>query len=213
MTENVVQNYGWDTARGPQSCGYIAPEVLRILRTLHVARVLDLGSGNGALCEQLSRAGFQTAGVEYDKEGVDVAKASHPNIRFYNYGVQDDPDKLMQLEGRFDAVVSTEVIEHLFSPHLLPAYAKGVLKQGGYLIITTPYHGYWKNLALALFGKWDKHLTVLWHGGHIKFWSRNTLSLLLQESGFEVVAFSGVGRLPYLWKSMVLVARKNGHAD
>jgi hypothetical protein len=54
---------------------------------------------------------------------------------------------------------------------------------------------------------------VLWHGGHIKFWSRNTLSLLLQESGFEVVAFSGVGRFPYLWKSMVLVARKNGHAD
>jgi 2-polyprenyl-3-methyl-5-hydroxy-6-metoxy-1,4-benzoquinol methylase len=110
--------------------------------------------------------------------------------------------------GRLDAVVSTEVIEHLFSPHLLPIYAFKVLNSKGYIILTTPYHGYLKNLLLSLFGKWDKHHTPLWHGGHIKFWSRATLTQLLSENGFKVIGFSGVGRVPYLWKSMVIVAQK-----
>jgi len=47
-------------------------------------------------------------------------------------------------------------------------------------------------------------------GGHIKFWSRKTITQLLSENGFEVTEFSGVGRFPYLWKSMVIVAIKKG---
>jgi hypothetical protein len=47
----------------------------------------------------------------------------------------------------------------------------------------------------------------LWDGGHIKFWSKKTLSELLKREGFEVIDFHGVGRLPYLWKSMVLIAK------
>jgi len=31
---------------------------------------------------------------------------------------------------------------------------------------------------------------------------------LLAQNGFEVITFSGVGRLPFLWKCMILVARK-----
>lgn len=208
MSENVVQDYGWNTAEGPNSCNYITPRIMEVLKQLKVRRVLDLGSGNGALCGQLAANGYDVVGVEYDLGGVMVAKKSNPTIPFYNFGVQDDPAGLMKNESRFDAVVSTEVIEHLFSPHLLPLFAAGTLDKGGYLILTTPYHGYLKNLVLALLDGWDTHLTPLWHGGHIKFWSRKTLTRLLSENGFEVVGFSGVGRLPYLWKSMVLVARK-----
>ena len=208
MAENIVDDYGWSSDQGPQSCEYIAPCILNLLRQLNVKRVLDLGAGNGALCAQVKLLGYDVVGVEYDKAGVALARTSHPEIPFYNFGVQDNPADLLEQEQAFDVVVSTEVIEHLFSPHLLPIYARGVLKQEGYLIITTPYHGYLKNLALAFFGKWDHHHTVLWHGGHIKFWSRATITQLLMENGFQVVGFSGVGRMPYLWKSMVLVAQK-----
>lgn len=209
MTDNVVENFGWESAEGPESCGIITPKVLSLLGGLGgVTRILDLGAGNGKLCSDLARAGYSVVGMEYDRQGVAIAKSNYPGISFYNYGVQDDPQRLMSNETRFDAVLSTEVIEHLFSPHLLPQYAAAVLKEGGYLLITTPYHGYLKNLALSIFDKWDFHHTALRHGGHIKFWSRATLTELLSQNGFRVIAFSGAGRFPYLWKSMVLLAQK-----
>jgi len=208
MSENIVEDYGWSSSKVPQSCDYITPTVLGLLKGLNVKRILDIGSGNGHLCSSIASEGYDVVGVEYDKIGVDIASKMYPQISFLNYGVQDDPDLLIQRVGTFDTIVSTEVIEHLFSPHLLPKYAYRTLNTAGYIILTTPYHGYLKNLALSIFGKWDKHHTSLWHGGHIKFWSRATLSQLLSDNGFKVTHFSGVGRVPYLWKSMIIVAQK-----
>lgn len=205
---NAVDNYGWTSSSGPESCGYITPQVLQLLGRLGIKRVCDLGSGNGALVATMQKFGYYAAGVEYDQQGVALAQKNNPGVNFYNLGVQDDPAVVLATEGQsFDAVVSTEVVEHLFSPHLLPMFAHQLLRGGGYLIISTPYHGYLKNLALSVFNMWDKHHTPLWHGGHIKFWSRNTLTQLLEENGFQVVAFHGAGRLPWLWKSMILVAK------
>jgi 2-polyprenyl-6-hydroxyphenyl methylase/3-demethylubiquinone-9 3-methyltransferase len=107
-------------------------------------------------------------------------------------------------EAPFDIVVSTEVVEHLYAPK---AYIKGcfsALKPGGRIICTTPYHGYLKNLTLSLMGKWDDHANPLWDGGHIKLWSRNTLGRLLSLGGFQNIQFTGAGRLPWLWMTMVM---------
>jgi 2-polyprenyl-3-methyl-5-hydroxy-6-metoxy-1,4-benzoquinol methylase len=207
MSENVVDDYGWQSPE-PESCGYITPEVIRILNSLNVKRVCDIGAGNGALVGMLSSIGYEAAGIEYDKNGVAIAKKNYPSVNFYNLGVQDDPAPVLQSEAAlFDAVVSTEVVEHLFSPHLLPVFAGKLLRKQGYLVVSTPYHGYLKNIALAIFNKWDSHHAPLWHGGHIKFWSRKTLTRLLEENGFKVIEFRGAGRLPWLWKSMILVAQ------
>lgn len=200
--------YGWATCDGPHSCDYLAPAVMNILKAhQEVKTVCDLGSGNGALIAHLLRGGYLPSGVDYDAEGVELSKSQYPGVRFFNLGVQDDPALVVSEIGEVDAVVSTEVIEHLYSPHLLPKFAHALLKPKGLLIVSTPYHGYLKNLALSLVGKWDFHHTALWHGGHIKFWSRSTLANLLTSNGFNVIGFYGVGRVPYLWKSMVLVAR------
>ena len=135
---NLVEKYGWNSDASPQSCGYLAPAVLKQIKALGVSSVLDLGSGNGVLCDFLAKAGFSMVGVEYDQEGVNVAKERYPSIPFYCLGVQDEPETVVAEQGHFDAVVSTEVIEHLFSPHLLPKFAKKVIRPGGYLIVTTP---------------------------------------------------------------------------
>jgi 2-polyprenyl-3-methyl-5-hydroxy-6-metoxy-1,4-benzoquinol methylase len=207
---NSVKDYGWRSAERAQHTRYNTPKILELLRTLKVKRLLDLGSGNGSLCRDLSRLGFETVGVEYDSKGVEIARQHFLGITFYKQGVQDDPLEVLAKENgkKFDAVISSEVIEHLYSPHLLPLYAKAVLREGGFLIVTTPYHGYLKNLALSIANKWDFHHTPLLHGGHIKFWSRRTLTKLLSENGFNVIGFYGTGRLPYLWKSFILVAQK-----
>lgn len=208
---NTVKDYGWESPGRSHHTEYTTPTILDLLKKFKVRRVLDLGSGNGSLCYDMSLLGFETVGVEYDSKGVEIARQSYPGTTFYNQGVQDDPLEMLEQENgkRFDAVVSSEVIEHLFSPHLLPIYAKAVLKDGGYLFITTPYHGYLKNLALSIANKWDFHHSPLWHGGHIKFWSRSTLTTLLSENGFDVIGFHGLGRLPYIWKGFLMVAQKS----
>ena len=72
----------------------------------------------------------------------------------------------------------------------------------------TPYHGYVKNLVIAALGPFDAHVNPLWDGGHIKFFSPRTLSALVAGSGFAEIEFAYFGRAPWLWKSMVCVARK-----
>lgn len=205
--DNGTDDYGWQGTAAPSSASYIDPCILRLVKANQGRKVLDLGSGNGALCASLARAGLEPTGLEADRKGYEISCASHPGIRFHNMSIYDDPAPLINAAGLFDVVVSTEVIEHLYSPHRLPEFARSCLNKDGLLILSTPYHGYLKNLALSLFNKWDDHLTPLWHGGHIKFWSRGTLTRLLEDAGFQVVGFHGVGRVPWLWKSMILTAR------
>ena len=103
-------------------------------------------------------------------------------------------------------MIAAEVIEHLFFPKQLVINAKKYLKPNGSLILTTPYHGYIKNIILALSGKMDQHFTALWDGGHIKFFSVATMTNLLQLEGYTDIKFQFAGRLPYLWKSMLCCA-------
>lgn len=102
-----------------------------------------------------------------------------------------------------------EVIEHLYRPRAFVSFIRNILETngGGQFIVTTPYHGYLKNLTIAAANKMDHHLSALWEGGHIKFWSRRTLGILLRDAGFDRLTFIGVGRIPYLWRHMVFNAR------
>jgi 2-polyprenyl-6-hydroxyphenyl methylase/3-demethylubiquinone-9 3-methyltransferase len=145
-------------------------------------------------------------GVDLEENGVRIARGACPDGLFEVASVYDD---LAGLFGHpFDMVVSLEVIEHLFDPRLFLKSVYHDLVPGGLLVLSTPYHGYLKNLAIALCGKFDQHFSPLWDGGHIKFWSRRTLSTVLEECGFSVVDFAGAGRLSCLWKSMVVSARR-----
>ena len=128
---------------------------------------------------------------------------------FQKASVYDDLSAPFAGVTTFDAIVSVEVVEHLYSPRIFVRRAFDALRPGGLLIVTTPYWGYLKNLALALTNRMDSSLTALWDGGHIKHWSRETLSTLLTEQPFEVVGFDGAGRsIPYLWNGMIMVARR-----
>ena len=113
---------------------------------------------------------------------------------------------LADAEG--DVFRGLEVVEHVYFPRRYAATLFALLEPGGTAIVSTPYHGYWKNLALALSGKMDAHFTALWDYGHIKFWSVATLTRLLAEAGFDDIRFQRVGRIPALAKSMIAIARR-----
>lgn len=103
-----------------------------------------------------------------------------------------------------------EVIEHLFNPRLFARRMFDLVKPGGMVVVSTPYHGYWKNLALAASGKLDTHFTALWDGGHVKFWSMKTLRILLADTGFVDIRFERAGRIPVFAKSMIAIAKRAG---
>ena len=80
------------------------------------------------------------------------------------------------------------------------------MRDGGHLILTTPYHGRLKNVVVALF-YFDRHFNV--EGGHIRFFTRAALRTVLGRFGFSEVAFSTIGRVPLLAKSMFIVYEKS----
>lgn len=59
----------------------------------------------------------------------------------------------------------------------------------------------------------DDHFMPLKEHGDIKFWSKNTLSTLLLDAGFDNVRFEYVGRIPVFAKSMIAVAQKPPRED
>ena len=105
-------------------------------------------------------------------------------------------------------IISLEVVEHVYAPRDWARTLFNLTAPGGTAVVSTPYHGYLKNLAIALTNGFDTHFTALWDHGHIKFWSRATLTSLLEEAGFSVTGFARVGRIPALAKSMILVAQR-----
>lgn len=200
------KDYGFTTGAPSHTFGYLLPPLLRMLDKTENKLILDLGCGNGFLANYLLNQGFEAYGTDASEQGIAIAKQKNPE-RFFLQDLSTGklPPELRHI--KFDTLLSTEVIEHLYNPAAFIDFCKGILTKGGELVISTPYHGYWKNLLLAILGKWDVHHDATWHGGHIKFWSKKTLTKLLTDKGFTVTEFKGCGRIPYLWKSMIIKAK------
>ncbi|MBD1840927.1 class I SAM-dependent methyltransferase [Coleofasciculus sp. FACHB-64] len=187
--------------------GFLMPPLLSIIQNnkntddKKKLRILDLGAGNGSLSHAIAQKGYEVVGVEESEQGFSIAQHNFSDCHFIQASIYDLP--YAELENSFDIVISVEVIEHLLYPRELVKAANKCLKPNGTLILTTPYHGYIKNIVLSLSGRMDKHFHVLWDGGHIKFFSVKTLTELLKSEGYTDIHFKFAGRFPYVWKSML----------
>jgi 2-polyprenyl-3-methyl-5-hydroxy-6-metoxy-1,4-benzoquinol methylase len=199
----------WGYAKSDFLCSthYVLPILEKILSESN-SKILDVGCGNGSIANYLISKGFDVYGIDASTQGITIANQSNPG-RFFVQDLDSPnlPDELAAL--KFNTIISTEVIEHLYAPRTFVAFCKKILMEsgGGEFILSTPYNGYLKNILISLFDKWDHHLNPLWDGGHIKYWSRSTLTQLLREQNFEIIDFKGAGRIPYLWKSMLIKAK------
>lgn len=209
MNRSDISGYKYDQPGLGHSHEYLLPSVFLSLKTISLPterrRIFDLGCGNGSVAHALWKHGWDVTGVDPSEEGIDQARRNYPQLQLYSGSAYED---LSKLHGQFPIVLSLEVVEHVFFPRQYAATLFSLVEPGGVAIISTPYHGYWKNLALALSGKFDNHFTALWDYGHIKFWSIKTLGALLEEAGFREIKFMRVGRIPILAKSMIAIAKK-----
>jgi 2-polyprenyl-6-hydroxyphenyl methylase/3-demethylubiquinone-9 3-methyltransferase len=211
MTGTAVDIAGYTYGDGElnDSHDYLLPALLQILQSLNLPgdrrRLFELGCGNGAVAEALTGQGYRVTGVDASVQGIEQARRCHAHLSL-QLGSAYDP--LAETYGQFPVVISLEVVEHLYAPRVFARTLFDLVESAGVAIVSTPYHGYWKNLALAVSGKLDNHFTALWDHGHIKFWSFSTLRRWLEEAGFRSVEFRRVGRIPILAKSMIAVAKK-----
>jgi 2-polyprenyl-3-methyl-5-hydroxy-6-metoxy-1,4-benzoquinol methylase len=181
---------------------YLWPALKSLIgaRDWPVRRAFDLGCGNGATGKMLESLGFETIGVDTSESGIALARSN--GVEAYLGSAYAD---LAANYGTFSLVVSLEVIEHCMEPRAFARTFLSLIAPGGVGFLSTPYHGYLKNMALAVSGQMDRHFTALWDGGHVKFFSIKTLRALLQEAGASDVRFLRVGRIPILAKSMIAV--------
>lgn len=203
---SATEEFVWRDTEVPESHQYLVSPTVKVLRDRRARVVLDLGCGNGSFSALLQSQNFLVVGCDASASGIALARQAHPTVDFLEHDISNPLPA--SFAGAYDAVVSLEVVEHLMQPRHLVARAYNALRPGGVLILSTPYHGYWKNLALAFTNKFDAHWHPLRDFGHVKFFSRRTLSQLVCEAGFSVRDFIRVGRIPVLACSMILVAVK-----
>jgi 2-polyprenyl-3-methyl-5-hydroxy-6-metoxy-1,4-benzoquinol methylase len=196
----------WESAGHAHAHQFILPVLCAQLARHSPRDILDLGAGNGTLTAYLDKLGYTVTGLDNSRSGLEMAQRSFPAMRFERYDI--DSALPAAHVGKYDCVVSIEVIEHLLLPRKLMEAARQALRPGGWLVVTTPFHGYWKNLALALTGKFDNHWRPLLDFGHVKFFSRKTLTSLFEEFGFESIEFASIGRVAPLARSMLVAGRK-----
>ncbi|MGA2298348.1 MAG: class I SAM-dependent methyltransferase [FCB group bacterium] len=95
------------------------------------------GSGSAWVAEKLCKDGLEI--ISLDISFANVKKALETYKSEHHFGVVGDGLKVPFKEKSFDCIIASEVIEHTVEPQLFIAELKGLLKEGGVLIISTPY--------------------------------------------------------------------------
>lgn len=175
----------------------------KVLKTLPVSSpVLDAGCGNGDFTFLLARRGYKGIGIDISSAAIKIARATAPQIPFLVASLE----KGLPFGGdEFAAVWCFEVLEHLFDVHGALSELNRLLAKDGLLILTVPYHGLIKNIAIALDG-FERHYNP--YISHIRFYTRKSLGVCLSRAGFTVLLREGIGRFWPLWMSDFVVAQK-----
>jgi SAM-dependent methyltransferase len=177
-------------------------ETLRRFGVPGSARILDLGCGGGEFSQFIADSGYQPIGVDIASAAIERARRDFPQLEFR---ALHDNLAIPAGSADFDAVWSSEVIEHVFDVHLHLSEINRVLRNDGLYILTTPYHSRLKNVLIAL-TRFDRHFDP--DGGHIRYFDRRGLNRCLTRAGFEPMLWSGIGRIWPLYRTWFVVARK-----
>lgn len=100
------------------------------------AKILDVGCGNGVISRHLGRYGFNVTGIDVSGKAIEIAKSlnTHNNVKFEKKSAEE----LVAQGEKYDAIICSEVLEHLTNPDALLEVLNKSLAQNGKLVITVP---------------------------------------------------------------------------
>lgn len=165
-------------------------------------RVLDVGCADGSFCAELARAGARPLGIDVAARAVGRARERHPGLSFE---VVEAHGPWPLQDASFDVVWASEVIEHVADTARWLSEVRRVLRPAGRLLVTTPNHGRLRRTAMAL-TRFESHFDPL--GQHLRFYTRRSLTDLLEEFGFEHVRTQTAGGPPLLREMLLAEARR-----
>ena len=155
-------------------------------------RVLDLGCGAGRFVAALAAAGARPVGVELAQAALDRARRNAPGADFR---LVADDGSLPLDHASVELVWCSEVLEHVADTAHVLLEVRRVLRPGGRLLVTVPFHGRVKGALIAL-ARFDAHFDPL--GQHLRFYTRTSLAATLAHAGFAAVRVRPWGGPPLL---------------
>ncbi|MGW1882422.1 class I SAM-dependent methyltransferase [Streptomyces sp. NPDC001970] len=171
----------------------------RAIRGTTGATILDIGCGDGtaAATAATALAGHTIVGVDWSQDALRRAATRLTHTVRGELGGTGLPFAT----GSADAVLFSEVIEHLVDPDAALDELRRVLRPGGHLMLSTPNLAAWYNRLLLLAGVQPVFSEVSMRGihgrpgtqvvGHLRLYTARALRGLLTASGFHVVRLAG----------------------
>ncbi len=160
---------------------YAARRAFLLGRVSDGEHVLDYGCGDGTFAADLVAAGCMVTMADVAQEALRRARARAPDAQAVQLS---EGAPLPFPEDAFDVVWAGEVLEHVADVVGLLAELRRVLRWGGRLLVTTPWHG---RVVVAT----DRHFDP--RADHLRFFSARTLRAVLADAGFANVEVRRAG--------------------
>lgn len=157
-------------------------------------RLLEVGCGCGHFLFAAQARGWDVTGVDISKLEIIWAK------KYLRLNVCSQPVQSLIGDNIFDAIVLIETIEHVENPLDVIANCFRLMKPSGVLLLTTPNIG-----TKGLFYQGQDWNVI--SPGHLHYFSRNTISVLLNKVGLLPIFINSVGG-GYGDESLIVVAMK-----
>jgi len=167
--------------------------------------IVDLGYGDGIIIEEMLKINptAKYIGLDVSDIALQMAATRLPDVKFYK--IPYDGTFPLKDES-VDFIFTSEVIEHVYDTEYAFSEMSRILKPRGRLLLTTPYHGFIKNLLISLLA-FDKHFDPT--GITIRYFSKKTLFSCLRKASLEILKHSYYGRFYPFPMSIVVLAEKS----
>lgn len=168
-------------------------DIVGLLAPNGAARILEVGcgaGGTGAAAIAAGKAGYYL-GIELDPSAAEVASGQLSEVMNGNVEEID----VGPLGRDFDALIISEVLEHLVDPWgTLERLAK-TLRVGATVYASSPNVAHWSIVRNLIYGRFRYQPSGLMDKTHLRWFTPESYSSLFEDAGIKVLSLNPISPL------------------